>query len=222
MTINVLLILFAILTVVCIGAGIKKGMLTIIYGAVSWIFVFWFIATASPFVQDYIYDKTEIAISVNEKIFEKLEVRYDHSEEEEAGTGTESVLKLVPSSVRNQLRQSVHESVQAFLTAVSNELTGYVVKGIAVVLSIIIAIIVVWIAGILVKGLGSVPGLRTVNKTLGFAAGFVQAILIIWTIMYVAECFSTTLIGGYIVENSIDNKILSPIYEMNLIRTILK
>ena len=221
MEINVLLILFAILTVICIAAGIRKGMLTILYGACAWVFIFWFINTAAPYTQDFLRENTQIETNINENLCKRLEIRYENSEEEEVGSGREEVLKLVPTSVREELRQSVQDSVDLLISSVAKELTDIAMKGIATILTIIIGLILIWAGSVIVNGVAKVPGLKQVNKWLGFAAGILEAILIIWTILYVAECFPSTAVGQFVLTKTEESEIITLIHDHNLIKVIL-
>lgn len=221
MNLSVLSILFILLTIGCIYAGIRKGMMTILYVAFSWVFVLWFISTATPYVIDYIEANTHVASNLNEKITERIQLRYDSSEEEEPGSGEDNILKLLPRKTREEIKTSMQNTVDQLIGVVANELTDIVLKILATGITILISVLIIWLGSKLVAIIGHLPLIRGVNKGLGFVAGFVEALLIIWAILYVAECFPTTILGSYIVNHSQDNVIMVWLCTNNFIRTIL-
>lgn len=221
MTFNYLLIIILLLALVCMIHGASKGILSIIYGMLSWIFVFWFISFASPFVSDTLVNQTDISATIQERIEENLHNKYENSEEKESGTGTEAVLNLIPATIKEAVNDSVQSSIDAMITALAVELTAAAIKGISSILTVIIACILVWLVGRLVFLIGKAPGLRTINKWLGIAAGLIEALLITWLVMYIADCFPASALGEFIISNAQADQILEYIYSNNLLETII-
>lgn len=218
---NPVLMVFIVLMLFCIIRGAKRGMLRIVYGLVSWIFLICFVNFACGLVSDYLNVNTPIPTMVQESIVSHLKDKYESSEQEEAGTGTDAVMKLVPASVREKLDETIQTSIDTTIQLISAELSETAIHGIAMVISVIAGTLVLFLLSKLIALLGLVPGIRGVNRSLGVIAGFGEGMLITWVCMYLADCFPTTELGSYIIEKTQVEPILTLVYESNIIERII-
>lgn len=211
-----ILIMFA-----CFIAGTHRGMLKIIYGIIAWVFVFWFVNFANPYVLEALNEHTNIEVVINEKITERLELKYEESEKEEEGSGKMAVYNIIPLTLRESFNEIVKDSVDKFIETVASAFTDLAMKGVAAVLSIILAYLIIWLIGKILILVNFMPGLNQVNRLLGGITGLLEGLLIIWIIMFVADMFPTSLIGQVVVENVSSNEILLTIYDNNFIKLLL-
>ena len=221
MEINYLLVIFAIILLISVIRGATKGMLRIVFGVVSWIMLILFVNYGSTYVHDYININTQIPYVVQEKINERLHDKYTVSEEEEAGTGENAVLNSVPTTIRNKVLETVRNSVEETLTAIAVELTDAAIKGISTIICVVAGILLLFLIDKLLKLVGLAPGIHEVNKTLGIVAGLLEGLLIIWLLMYIADCFPTTTYGEFIHEYTESSQILIMLKEFNIIARII-
>ena len=218
---NPVLIAFLILMVVCIIRGLHKGMLRIIYGMISWIFIIWFVNFTFSEVSNYLYESTNIPAFVQETIAGNLTKKYEASEAEQEGTGEDAMLKMVPASIKDKIDEGIHNTVESTIAFVSKELCDTAIRGISTITSMLIGVLVVFLLRKLIIFIGRVPGIKEVNKTLGFAAGCLEGMLITWLIMYLADCFPTTDWGHYVLDNIAVDPLLTHVYQMNVITRII-
>ena len=220
-TFNYLLIIFLILLAVCVIQGLRKGVIKIVFGLISWVFLIWFINIATPIINQEIYLNTEIAENINETITLHLQERYDKSEEKEQGSGLENITSVLPSSLTEKIDESIQNSVNEVIYVIADELTATALKGISILIAFIIGSIIIFIIGKILEAIGRLPGLKSVNKLIGCLAGVVEALLIIWFVMFIADCFPATTLGGFVINNSENDELLSIIYSNNLIENII-
>ena len=218
---NIFLYVTLIVYLLCVIHGARRGMITIIYGIAAWAFLFWFISFGKPVISDAIYDNTQIAVTINEKITENLSKKYYDSEVETPGTGMVAMTKSLPKIVTDGITEEISNSVQSVIVFVANELTGLAVNGISIVVTLIAGYVIVFLGSKLVRMIGGLPLLRGPNMVLGIAAGVLEASLIIWIIMYVADFFPTTTFGVFVIGNSTSSEFLKVLYENNIIKMIL-
>lgn len=221
MNINFLLVIFGILLLFCIVRGARKGMLRILFGMVAWIALIIFVNYCSPVVADLIKNNSGVSTQLETVIDSNLHTKYEKSEEEKAGSGEEAILSILPEKIRTDIENTVHSSIDNLIKVVAEELAFVAIKGIATVLVIAIGILLIVILDKLLKGLGFIPGIRDVNKFFGIVAGAFEGILIIWIIMYIADCFPTSEFGRYVLSNSQADQILIFVYKNNLIERII-
>ena len=222
MDINYFLIIAIIIMVICVIRGMSKGIIRIIYGVVSWIFLIWFVNFACTYVSDYLNYNTSLSDTVQESINTHLHDRYNTSEVAEEGTGEAAVLAVVPFYLQDKITEAITTSVEAAITLISVELTDAAIKGIATIISVVAGILIIFILDKLIKLVGLVPGVRDVNKLLGFLAGFAEGMLIIWLCMYIADCFPATDFGRFVIDNTTADPILGFVYQINIIEKIFR
>ena len=221
MEINYLLVIFGIILLISIIRGATKGMLRIVFGIVAWVILILFVNYGSTYVHDYINVNTQIPVVVQEKINERLHDKYTLSEEEQAGTGEDAVLFSVPARIRNKVMETVRNSVEETITLIALELTDAAIKGISTIICVVAGILLLIIIDKLLKLIGLVPGIHGFNRTLGIVAGLLEGLLIIWLLMYIADCFPTTTYGEFIHEYTESSQILLVLKETNIIARII-
>ena len=219
---NPVLIAFLVLMLFCIIRGAHRGMLRIIYGLVSWIFLMWFVSFACGMVSDYLNENTPIPALVQESIGSHLKTKYEASEMEEAGTGEDAVMKLIPASIKEKLDETIHTSIEATIDLISKELSDTAIHGISIVISILAGSLLMFLLSKLINMLGFIPGIRDVNTCLGIVAGFCEGMLFTWLAMYLADCFPSTDLGGYVLEKITVEPWLTYIYQNNIIERIIR
>ncbi|MCR5416099.1 MAG: CvpA family protein [Pseudobutyrivibrio sp.] len=221
MAINYLLILFLILLIYCCIHGARTGMLNIIYGLVAWIFAIWFIHAAGPYITTVLETNTTISTNIEETINNSLQTKYQESEENQQGTGEDAVMALIPSTIKDNIETEVQSSIDATIAAIAKELTYSAMQGLATLISIIIAFIAVFIVGKIIRLIGGIPGLRSINKFFGIFAGFIEALMIIWFIMFIADCFPASAYGQFVIGYAQSDQMLNYIYMNNIIKGIV-
>ncbi|MCF0130235.1 MAG: CvpA family protein [Pseudobutyrivibrio sp.] len=219
--INYLLIAFIALLVFFIVRGSRRGMLLIIYGLVGWIFMIWLINYSTPIVKEYIYNNTEISTSINEKIYDKLSSKYEKEEQDNPGDGLEELKKYLPIVMVETVQEGIENYEELVIRGISDALTTTTIDGLSAVFGLVAGIILIKVGEKLIKLCGYIPGIKEVNKIFGIAAGFIEGMLAIWLIMFIASSFPTTTFGQYIIVNSTSSYILNVMYENNIIAHFL-
>lgn len=221
MELNYLLIACIVILLACIIRGAHRGMLRIVFGVVGWIFIICFINYSSDYVTSYISDNTKVPTVVQEHITTHLTDKYNTSEEKEAGTGEDAVMQVVPNYIKEKVTETVQSSIEATINFISQELTTAAIKGIATIVSIVAAILFLFILDKIIKAIGLVPGIKDVNRLLGIIAGVAEGMLIIWLLMYIASCFPASTLGEFVIKNAEKDQLVYFIYQNNLIARII-
>lgn len=221
MDFNILFFICVSIMIISIYRGASKGMLRIVFGIIAWIFLIIFINYGSNILANYISTTTDIPTTVHASIADHLAEKYTESEAKEAGTGEEAVMVMIPKSIKDNIEEEVRSSIEATISAIAEELTDAAIKGISTIMALIIGIILIIIIDKLIKAIGLVPGLRDVNRLLGFVAGFAEGVLIIWAMMYIATCFPTSTFGQFVLTNVEKDELLYFVYQNNLITRII-
>ena len=218
---NPLVIIFILLMIFCIIRGARKGILKILYGMISWILLLWFVNTACVYISDYLNVSTPLPTVIQDHIFTNLNSKYENTEAIEAGTGMDAVMKLIPEPLKLSINETIHNSIEATIHAITLELSETAIKGISIIISVIVGVLILFILDKVINLLGNLPGIYSVNMILGIVAGLVEGLLVTWFCMYLADCFPTTLFGQFIISNSKGNDLMNYVYQTNLIEQII-
>ncbi len=221
MELNYLLIIFALLMLFCVIRGATKGMLRIAFGLCAWIFLICFVNYGAGIAASYIETSTSVPTFIEDRLDVHLHERYTKAEEKEAGSGQDAVMVIVPAKIKDEIMESIQESIDIAIKLIAQELAKAAIKGISTILCVILGIILIIILDKLIKAIGLVPGVRDVNRLLGVIAGLMEGMLVIWLIMYIADCFSASVMGRFVIDNSENNQILYFIYQNNIIERII-
>jgi uncharacterized membrane protein required for colicin V production len=205
----------------CVIRGTRRGMLRILFGIVAWVFLLCFINFGSDFATNYIMGNTDVPGIIQQNIDAHLHERYNESEGKEPGTGNEAILGVVPSTIKDTITTTIQESIDQTISLIAEELSRAAIKGISTILCVVLGILLIYLLDKLIKAIGFVPGVRDVNRLLGFIAGFIEGMLIVWLIMYIADCFPASALGRFVAINIDNDQILKFIYENNIIEQII-
>ena len=80
MELNLALIITLFILFFSILQGWRKGILGIVFGLVSWIFVIAFVVFAHPYIENYLRDNTKTYDTIYEKTQEHLEKRINENQ----------------------------------------------------------------------------------------------------------------------------------------------
>ena len=221
MELNYLLIAFAIILLICVIRGATRGMLRIVFGLVAWIFLICFVNFGSDIFCSYLGANTTIPYIIEDNLNVHLHDRHNASEEKEVGSGEDAVLGIIPGSIKEKVEESVQNSIDSTISVISKELSDAAIKGISTIVCVVVGILIIFILDKLIKALGFVPGVKDVNRFLGIVAGFFEGMLLIWLLMFFANCFPASTFGRFIIENAENDQILYFIYQNNIIERII-
>lgn len=221
MEINYLLISIVIILLFSIIRGATRGMLRIVFGIVAWILLICFVNYGSAFLSDYITTSTALPQTIQSNIDSNLHKKYESSEEKEEGSGEEAVWSVVPASIKEKVMETVQTSIDTTISLIALELTLTAIKGFSTIACVIVGIILIILLGKLIKLVGFVPGVKDVNRILGIIAGFIEGMLIIWLLMFIADCFPASALGIFVRENAQNDQLIYFVYQSNIIERVI-
>ena len=231
-------VLMAVLLTLTISAivGYNSGMLRIAYSLVAWILVLMFVAWATPHINLYLLEKTSVyekieahceesvRLSANERVEQtqqqQAEGLTDEIEQEDA-LGT--LQMSIPDTVVDGILEKTTGATEDFLeergiyTAIAQHLANFVVEGIAILIALVMAWILVHLISQILGIVSRIPVIKGVNRVLGLFAGVIYGLLLVWLGFYVVVLGSTGELGQVIVSYIYDNPFLTFLYENNLV-----
>ena len=216
--------------------GYTKGFLKIIYSLVSWIVILAFVMFATPYIQDYLKNNTDIYNKVvtycEEAIREKAEQKVESENGDTLDALTESevyglVSEMLPEELLENLQEQATEITDGIIedyglynkTAVA--LADLFLQGISTLAAMIAGAIVSAMLSAVLGFIGKLPLIGFANSLLGLAAGAANGLLIIWIAFYLVAVLCTTEIGSNIIAQIYENEFLTYLYENNVVLSLL-
>jgi uncharacterized membrane protein required for colicin V production len=223
-------------------SGYRKGFLRVLYSLVEWMLILAFVSWASPYVADFIMNQTKIPEYIEARCMENIT---NTQEEQMTGlSGSELGEKLetlgisLPDSLTDKLFDSAEPQIDNALSAagdkteelleksgiyelLAQKVTELAVNGIAYVLTLIAALIVFQLLGHLLGVFNMIPMLGGINRGLGFVAGSLQGLLIIWLLFAAAAAGAGTGWGRFLISYIAEAPVLVWLYQNNLLVTLL-
>lgn len=216
MTVTIILIIIFLFFAI---RGYRKGILGMIVGLFSLLFLIAFSAWLNPVV----YNR----LSQNEKISGKI--RGDVSEQiskKEASSGitlpffmdkTYQGIMNNTADIADRTENSIKDKVNSALT---DTLSEFAIRGISIALTSIIAMIVIIVLNVIIRMIGKIPVLGTISRMLGLMAGIVEGLLLVSLILYILQCSGNTSLGVETAEIIGKNPLLSMFDKASIIAKI--
>ena len=218
-------------------AGYAKGFLKIVYSLISWLLMFVFVIGATPYIENYLRNETELYQNLVSYCEEKVRTQTESQIETEGNGATSSIIEEneILAMIMDNLPQEAIEQILNQTSEAANELIeSYDIYGKAAVsmaelmlkgISFVVALIAGGIlSAIIVKLIGFISHLPLIgfaNSVLGLAAGAVNGLIVIWVAFYLVAAWSTTEFGATILSYIYANEFLIALYEKNIILSIL-
>ncbi len=217
---NLLLIGCLALILICAWIGYKRGFVKVLFSLVSFIVVMVLVGIISPIIGDVLQNQTSLPDTISEKCVEFVR-EWNVAGEMNTLEGRTALVDgyQFPEAIKNYLKTDEGFGILEtdFTTYVSDKIAGLIIDAIAYVTAFAIVWIVLRIVANVLDVVAKLPVLRSVNKVGGLAAGGAQGLVIIWIAFLIITICCTTQWGSRCMEMIAESKILTYIYDKNVI-----
>ncbi len=240
--INSLFIVVIVIFAAFMVLGFMRGVLGIIFGVVSWVFLFFFVNWAAPQVYDNLKDtrmEKEIATYVYEYLDEKTDDTIsDLGTEIDLDAGIDALSDglfsnygiMIPkelllgskdtikeSDVAEVAKEGAEDARAALLLSLTAIVTGAILNGLSVLISAVIAFVICFVVYLLIKIISKAPLLGKANRAVGLVFGVFEGLMVVWVLMYIVSICAATDFGQQMMQQINDNTILKFLYDYNQI-----
>ncbi len=212
--------------------GYSKGFLCVAYTMVQWLLVMIFVTWATPYTTDFFWEHTEIPAKIEESCIEKLhDISLNNEAAENAGFNEKEIINealgmQLPEILLDKVAdtQEITEQMleqSGIYEMLAHNLADLAVKGIAFLLVMLSAVILVKIIAAVLDIISKIPVLSDVNKVFGVLAGFIKGLMFTWLALAFLSFVAATPFGSRMVSYVYETPVLIWLYENNLVLTIL-
>lgn len=225
---NILLIGTGVFTIVMMIIGLKRGMIKMAFSLVSVFIILILVNILTPPVKQVLKDT-----SVYSKIKINIETYVDEhvadATQDMTQTGVNAQKKIIkgmplPKGIQDFLiknnNQKSYDSmkVDSFSKYVSEALSDMILGALTFTVLFVVLTILVKILMHILDLVAKLPIINLFNTAGGAVIGLAEAVVIIWIACIVVTICSTTEWGQNVCSAIAENKILSFIYDNNLIQ----
>ncbi len=221
--------------------GYRKGFVKTLLSMAFLILAVVIVYFASPHVSRFLKEETPVYEVIEKRcqtIFTLENLTKLQSDGLEEAEETESELTrmeqsrvierlMLPELLKNQLIENNHPSGYAKLAVTNFEnyvaafMANLVLTALSYVVTFLTAVILLKILGGLLGMITELPGVRGINRILGFFLGALQGVLVVWIFFLILTMFGSTDLGQKLLSLISESPILSWFYDGNLILKIL-
>ena len=215
--------------------GYAKGFLKIVYSLVSWVVILGFVIFATPHIQDYLRNNTDIY----NKVVAYCEEAISESVEQEMTESGGDMSALTENELFAAIAEKLPEDLLESLKEQTDEMTGEIIEnyglydkaavaladlllqGASTLAAMLVGAIVSALLSAVLGFIAKLPLIGFANRVLGLAAGAANGLLIVWIAFYLVAVLCATELGSTIITHIYASEFLTYLYENNLVLSIL-
>lgn len=224
---NLVLLSFAALMLMCMLIGYKRGLIKSVLSVVGIVGAMLLANICYPYVGGFLKEHTVIADIVRGKIAGFV----GEEEINEADDVYDKEMYVenlkVPEMVKNYIRSGDYDDtenkadIRNYAGYITDYMTSMVISGISYTISVLTAMLILLIAFSVSGILTEIPIVKGIDKVGGLVFGMAQAVLITWIAMIVITLLSAFPWGTDLMKNIDDSIILTYIYKNNYFLKII-
>lgn len=219
-----------LIVLVCIVRSAKKGFLASISNVLTLILIAVMFTSMQPTVLEYLQGSA-LGENIRQTVAKNVLKSYEKEQlpEDTDTTDTETSIMIcdslglpgfMSSGIKDSLKQ-MSEIKNNVMEVISDAISLTMMKVISVILLFILVRIIVFLVIKLLESLFALPGLKTINSTMGALIGILNAALAVYIICGAVSLFtptdklpavSETVSNTYIVKYFYDNNILMSLF----------
>lgn len=222
---NWLLLAVIAILVICTIKGYASGFIKTVFAIFSLIVALIVASVATPTVSKVLQSNDKIYTMVYEKIEETVDFEGKIKKQAEQKNFIEKL--PVPNSIKETLVENNNSEVYSSMAVDNFEeyvvslLSKVVINALAFAVTFLAMIILLAIVCRVLNLISKLPLLNELNKTAGLLVGLLQGFIIIWILFIVITVFSGSNFGQSLFEMINKNKILTMIYDNNLLLKLI-
>lgn len=202
--------------------GYRKGFLRIVVSLVGTILIICAVIFVSPYVSDFLINKSGAYDSVKSKmveVFKEDNSKLDNTIPENQTITIESY--SLPDIIKGALIKNNNEDVykQLMVDIFEDYVSGYLARliikaGVFAGIYLLLRI-VLWLALKSVDLISKIPVIKGFNKFLGLVTGFANALIIVWIFYLAIVVFMGNETGGKLLEEVYKSPLLTFLFNEN-------
>lgn len=227
MSFNWLFLVVLVVILLFAFAGYKRGLIKVAYSLFSLVLTIALSLAITPFIEDFLLEKTALYDTVKEGFLNGLEQTADLPDPTQLQDTAEQVKALesyhLPSFVNNEVVDNMKKQVEIldFPDYLASYIAQLAVSAAAFLIGCILIKILVKIIFDTLDLIVKLPVLNAFNHSGGLILGFVQGLLIIWIFFVIITLLGGNSFGNDCMRMIKESVLLDWIYRNNIVMIVL-
>ncbi len=217
---NWLLILVLVVIGVCGFAGYRKGLVRVLFSLLAVVLSLVFVGFVFPFVGTLLQEHTGLHAYVKERS-NAMVAEWNESREVGTEEGRYAAIDSyeVPEYLKSYFKKGhTTETLETeFNDYISDKIAELAINVVSFVISFLVIAIVLHALAFLLDTVMKLPILNSINRIGGLAAGLAEGLLAVWIFFLVITFLCSTEFGKECMRLIDNGKILSLLYNENLL-----
>lgn len=214
--ISICMVLVCILTAL---SGYRRGFVKTVVSMISFMVIVLLVAILNPLLSNVVYEYTDIDEKTKAYCIELFA-----EEADQLGRNEQIALiqKLpLPDALKEDIQENNNNVIYTLLDSsgfgeyIAFYMARLFLRVVIFVLSVVLALLLVWLIRLIVNGLAQMPVLSLLNRLGGFCVGAGKGLLVIWIIFLLVTLMSGTAFGGYMYGQIEEDIFANLMYENN-------
>lgn len=199
--------------------GLKAGFIKTIFSLLSMIVALMLTSWLSPMVNQSLQKNDKIHGYITDKVETMLSLEEEKTDIKDQEEFIESL--PLPKSFRDTLIEQKDAKVSDLKAYITSYVTGVIINSLAFFLTFIVIMIALWILCFALNIISKLPILNQINKLAGLIVGLMQGLIVVWILFVLLTVFGGSNFGQQAFILIEESKILSIIYNNNLLLSIV-
>lgn len=214
-------LLIIVLAIIVINAliGRRVGLVKIVFSLFSFIVALLLTTWISPSVNDMLLRNEFFYQKTSQKVEDVLFLKGEETTSDNEETLIDSL--PLPKTIKESLQENKEKQEASIKSYITSYVTNIVINALAFVLTFVVIFIVLWLLSIAFNIISKLPILNQINKIAGLLVGGLQGLLIVWILFVLITVISGLEFGQTVIEQINSSKILTYIYEKNILLNIV-
>ena len=211
--------LLAILAILIVNVliGIKKGLIKMLFSALSVVVVVIITSIFAPKLAEYLKDNTTWDDSLKAKTESFLLDKGIIKDNVEIDVSELPLPDMIKDKIADGTEDFIEQGVKGYNEAVVSKVSGVIFSAIVYIVFFIVAMALTSIICMILDVVSKLPVLNQINKTAGGIIGFIQGLIVVWLFMIIVMIFGNTEFAMAVHKDINANPILTFLYDKNAI-----
>lgn len=205
---NWTLLSILVILIVNVLIGIKKGLIKMLFSALSIIVVVIITSIFAPKLAEFLKDNTTWDDSLTSKTESFLIDKGIIKEDVEIDVSELPLPDMIKEKIAEGTEDMMEQGIKGYNEAVVNKVSGVIFSAIVYIVFFVVAMALTSIICMILDVVSKLPVLNQINKTAGGIIGLVQGLVIIWLFMIIIMIFGNTEFAMHVHKDINSNPIL--------------
>lgn len=214
-----------VLILICIAAarsGYRRGFTKTVISMLSFWIIILLVSILNPMISNAVDGNTDLGEKTKKYCTEIITERFVNEKEPDRQEQIDMIESIpMPEWIKEELLENNNQVIYNILDTtdffdyIAVFCSKLILRALVLLSSIVLAWMIVKIAGVCIEGIVQMPGLNLLNRIAGVFAGLIKGLVCIWVLFMVISFTSGTGVGGFLANQIQQDLLGNMLYQYN-------